>query len=72
VDATTQTDCLIHEPAEVYHAQAEDYLTSHRLADFRRCPLLYRKKQLGLIADEDGPALRIAHEGLRRVGRLAG
>mgnify|MGYP005847461825 CR=1 FL=1 len=47
---------LICEPAEVYQAQSAEYLTSHQLADFRRCPLLYRKKMLGLIADEDRPA----------------
>ena len=30
-------------------------VSSHPLGDFRRCPLLYRKK-LGLVADEDRPA----------------
>jgi hypothetical protein len=55
---------LAHEPADVYHAQAKDYLTSHQLGDFRKCPLLYRRKTLGLIADEDRPAYvvgRAAH-----------
>lgn len=47
---------MIREPAETYHARSREYLTSHALADFRRCPLLYRKKQLGLIEDEDRPA----------------
>jgi hypothetical protein len=53
------TSCLICEPAEVYHAKASQYLSSHQLGDFRRCPLLYRKKKLGLIADEDRPAYLI-------------
>lgn len=44
---------LIREPAEVYHAKSKEYLTAHALADFRRCPLLYHKKQLGLIPDRD-------------------
>ena len=55
---------LIHEPAEVYHAQADTYLSSHQLAEFRRNPALYHKKQLGLIKDEDRPAYvlgRAAH-----------
>ena len=55
---------FIFEPAEAYHAANRDYLTSHRLADFRRCPLLYRWKQLGLAKDEDRPAYflgRAAH-----------
>jgi hypothetical protein len=47
---------LIRESAEVYQAKASEYLTSHQLADFRRCPLLYRKKKLGLVEDEDRPA----------------
>jgi len=49
-------DFLFHEPADIYHARAREFLTSHQLADFRRCPLLYRKKKLGLIEDEDRPA----------------
>lgn len=28
-------------------------------ADFRRCPLLYRKKKLGLVEDEDRPAFLV-------------
>ena len=55
---------LIREPADVYHAQAGKYLSSHQLADFRRNPLLFRKKELGLVQDEDRPAYvvgRAAH-----------
>ena len=55
---------LIREPAEVYHAQAGDYLSSHMLAEFRRNPLLFHKKELGLIQDQDRPAYvlgRAAH-----------
>jgi len=70
--ATTNTDTLaatldrtlIREPAEVYHARADEYLSSHRLADFRRCPLLFRRKELGLIPRRDSHAFlvgRAAH-----------
>lgn len=55
---------LIREPADVYHAKSRQFLSSHKLADFRRCPLLYRRKQLGLIEDVDRPAYlvgRAAH-----------
>ena len=52
----TQTGILIHEPAEVYHAKSKDFLSSHALADFRKCPLLYQQKKLGVIEDEDRPA----------------
>ena len=47
---------LIQEPAEEYHAKAKQHLSSHQLGNFRRCPALYRKKQLGLVGDEDRPA----------------
>jgi hypothetical protein len=52
------------EPAAVYHAKAKDYLSSHALAAFRRCPLLFHKKKQGLIEDKDSPAYllgRAAH-----------
>jgi len=55
---------LIQEPADVYHAKRPKYLSSHQLAEFRRNPLLYHKKQLGLVKDEDRPAFllgRAAH-----------
>ena len=55
---------FIFEPADTYHAAAKDYLSSHQLADFRRCPLLYQWKQLGLAKDKDRPAYflgRAAH-----------
>ena len=68
-------DDLVCEPADAYHAKAGEYLTSHQLADFRKCPLLYHKKRAGLIPDEDRPAYlvgRAAHtlilEGRDRYG----
>lgn len=55
---------LHREPAEVYHAKATSHLSSHSLADFRRCPLLFRRKELGLIPERDTEAYlvgRAAH-----------
>lgn len=64
---------LHRESADVYHARAREHLTSHALADFRRCPLLFRRKELGLIPERDTEAYlvgRAAHvlvlEGRRR------
>ncbi|MGE3808677.1 MAG: PD-(D/E)XK nuclease-like domain-containing protein [Gemmataceae bacterium] len=57
-------DFLIREPAEVYHAKRSEYLTSHALAEFRKCPLLYLHRKFGLLKDEDRPAYllgRAAH-----------
>lgn len=47
---------LVREPAEAYHAQSDVFLSSHALADFRKCPQLYHQKKLGLVRDEDRPA----------------
>jgi hypothetical protein len=49
-------DFLIRETDVQYREKAKDHLTSHQLADFRKCPLLYHRKKLGLIEDEDRPA----------------
>jgi hypothetical protein len=57
--AATDIGFLIREPAEQYHAKAKAYLSSHQLGNFRKCPALYRKKNLGLLADEDRPAYQI-------------
>lgn len=57
-------DYLISEPADVYHAKRAHFLASHRLADFRRCPLLFHKKEQGLIPERDSTAFlvgRAAH-----------
>ena len=67
---------LVREPADVYHAKAKDFLSAHALNEFRRCPLLYRKKEMGLVSDRDTAAYlvgRAAHtlvlEGRQRYER---
>jgi len=50
---------LIVEPESAYAARRKDHLSSHALADFRRNPLLFRKKELGLLPDDDRPAFVI-------------
>ncbi len=47
---------LLDEPADTYHSKATEFLSSHQLIDFMRCPYLYAKKRAGLIADADTPA----------------
>ncbi|MBI1374087.1 MAG: hypothetical protein GC159_15310 [Phycisphaera sp.] len=53
---TQLADRFVFEPAEAYHAAVTDNLSSHRLADFRKSPLLYHWKQTGLAHDEERPA----------------
>ena len=64
---------LIHESADLYHAKAKHYLSSHQLADFRKCPQLYYRKKYQPRTQEESPAYlvgRAAHvlilEGLER------
>ena len=55
---------LIREPEDVYHSKRPHFLTSHKLAEFRRCPLLYHRRDVGLIPDVDSAAYlqgRAAH-----------
>ncbi len=47
---------LLHEPAEVYHARAGEYLSSHLLSDFRKCPQLFHQRRQGIVQDADRPA----------------
>lgn len=61
------TDIFINEPADIYHAKAREYLSSHQLMDFMRCPLLYRKKQTGLIEDEQTTSFLVGHAAHVRV-----
>ena len=55
---------IITEPSEEYHAKRNQFLSSHMLADFRKCPEFFHKKETGAIMDEDRPAYvigRAAH-----------
>jgi len=44
---------LIDEPAEVYHGKAKDFLSSHALIEYMRCPFLHKKRIAGLIEEKD-------------------
>ncbi|NQU19766.1 MAG: PD-(D/E)XK nuclease-like domain-containing protein [Candidatus Nealsonbacteria bacterium] len=55
---------LVAEPEDQYHAKAAQFLSSHQLLDFMRCPYLHAKKRAGQIADKESPAYltgRAAH-----------
>ena len=50
---------VIRETDKEYHAKSMDFLSSHQLGDFRKCPALYRKKKLGLVSEDERPAYLI-------------
>lgn len=52
-DTCIDLNILQSEPADTYHAKAAEFLSSHQLLDFMKCPWLYHKKQIGLIQDRD-------------------
>jgi hypothetical protein len=66
-DTILDISVLKAEPEETYHAQAGRYLSSHLLADFRRCPLLYWRKVCGLIPDADRPAYVVGRAAHKRI-----
>ncbi len=66
-DIRIDLDVLIHEPEDVYHVKAAEYLGSHGLGDFRKCPLLHFKNCLGLIPDIDRPAYLVGRAGHCRI-----
>jgi len=58
------TACVHPEDEKVYHARAGDFMSSHQLRDFRRCPELFRRQRAGLVPKPDKPAYlvgRAAH-----------
>ena len=58
---------LLAEPEGEYHGRAGEYLSSHRLIDFMRCPWLYFKKVAGLLADKDSPAYLVGRAAHSRI-----
>jgi hypothetical protein len=61
------TDIFIDEPAEVYHGKAREYLSSHQLIDFMKCPLLYNKKQTGEIQDQETTSFMVGQAAHVRI-----
>ena len=58
---------LITESFADYRLLASSHLTSHALADFRRCPLGYRQKRQGIICDIDRPSYKIGRAAHTRI-----
>ncbi len=67
MDLSIDLNIFETEPAEAYHRKAGRYLSSHQLLDFVRCPWLYRKKSLGLIADADSTSYLIGRAAHVRI-----
>jgi hypothetical protein len=55
------------EPAETYHSKAVEYLSSHQLIDYMRCPYLHMKKRSGLIQRKESSAFFIGRAAHCRI-----
>jgi hypothetical protein len=66
-DVCIDLGLFIAEPAHEYHAKAGEYLSSHQLIDFMRCPWLYYKKHVGLVGDTDSPAYMLGRAAHVRI-----
>ncbi len=58
---------LTCEPAEQYHVQAGEHLSSHQLIAFMKSPWLYFKKTTGLVEDKDSPVYLIGRAAHTRI-----
>jgi hypothetical protein len=58
---------LTAEPAEAYHAKSRDYLSSHQLIEFAKCPYLYKKRISGLLEEKDTPAYFLGRAAHTRI-----
>ena len=67
MDLSIDLNMFETEPAEQYHAKAVQFLSSHQLLDFMKCPWLHRKRQLGLIEEKDSPAWLIGRAAHVRI-----
>ena len=61
------TSILLEEPAEVYHAKAKEYLSSHQLIEFMQCPFLFQKRRAGLISEREPQAFIIGRAAHTRI-----
>ncbi|MFO8013370.1 MAG: PD-(D/E)XK nuclease-like domain-containing protein [Phycisphaerae bacterium] len=66
-DLHIDLDVFGAETEDEYHGQAGEYLSSHQLLDFMKCPWLFRKKAIGLIEDTDSPAFLLGRAAHSRV-----
>jgi len=55
----TVTNLMIDEPDDLYHSKSKDNLSSHALLDFRKGPIIYRQKKLGIIPAFDSAAFSL-------------
>jgi hypothetical protein len=55
------------ETEDEYHARAGEFLSSHQLLDFMKCPWLHHKKAEGLIEDKDSPAFLLGRAAHSRI-----
>ena len=66
-DTVIDLNILVTESAEEYHAKAVQYLSSHQLIDFLRCPLMHFRRANGLIEEKDSAAYLVGRAAHCRI-----
>jgi hypothetical protein len=66
-DLHIDLDVLATESEHEYHAKAGEYLSSHQLLDFMKCPLLHFRKREGLVEDKESPAYLVGRAAHVRI-----
>ncbi len=53
------TACVLAEDEKRYHRRAGEFMSSHQLRDFRRCPAFFVRQRAGLVPREDKPSFLV-------------
>jgi len=66
-DTFIDLNVLLAESAEAYHTKASEFLSSHQLIDFMKCPWLHYKKAAGLIEEKESLAYLVGRAAHCRI-----
>ena len=66
-DIVIDLNVLLAESAEAYHTKASEFLSSHQLIDFMKCPWLHYKKTAGLLEEKESAAYLVGRAAHCRI-----
>jgi hypothetical protein len=58
------TACVMQEDEKLYHRRSGEFMSSHQLKEFRKCPAFFIRQRMGMVPREDKPSFlvgRAAH-----------
>jgi len=66
-DLAIDLNVLGAEAPEDYHSKSREFLSSHQLIDFMKCPWLHYKKSNGLVTERESPAYLVGRAAHCRI-----